>query len=99
MSLLANVMDASLKDTNRGLHVLGVNIGKLYTDHGLPIDMALAKLDISDEQKIAVLSGALWWLVEHRRNSGATEEAIERQRKANRSIMEVFIKSGETGVY
>lgn len=79
---------------------LGIKIGKLYTNHGLPIDIALSKLSgLSKEQRTAVLDGALSWLVEHRRQSGASEQAIDRQRTANRHTMERFLGTGETGVY
>lgn len=81
------------------LQELGVKIGRIYTDHGLPIDMALDRLPHSHEQKIAILNGALSWFVEHKRQSGATDKAIERQRATNRDIMERFIKTKETGVY
>lgn len=78
---------------------LGVKIGKLYTDHGLPIDMAFDRLDLTKEQKISVLDGCCQWFIEHKRNSGATEKAIDRQRKANRKMLEDFIKTGEVGIY
>lgn len=77
----------------------GVDVGKIYTDHGLPIDMALDKIQYPRESKILILHGALWWLVEHRRNSSATDKALDRQRKNNREVMRSFLKTGETGVY
>jgi hypothetical protein len=81
------------------LHELGIQIGKIYTDHGLPIDIAFDKLSFPKEHKTAILNGALHWLVLHKRNSGATEKAIERQRKLNRDYMEKFIETGEVGLY
>ena len=63
---------------------LGIIVGKLYTDHGLPIDIALDHLEkkrtITKEQQLLVLDGACQWLIEHKRNSGADERSIERQR-------------------
>jgi hypothetical protein len=81
------------------LNDIGIKVGKLYTDHGLPIDMALDRLPHDFEQKIVILNSALSWLVEHRRNSGATDKAVDRQRKANREIMARFLKTKETGAY
>lgn len=81
----------------------GRSIGKLYTDFGLPIDMALAEVDkkqkTSKLQKLAMIQGSCEWLIQHKRNSGATERSIDRQRKANRNMIESFWKTGETGAY
>lgn len=96
---LGVLIDAETQANNQELRALGVQIGKLYTDHGLPLDMALERLPYTKMQKVSVLDGALGWLIEHRRNSGANDKAIERQRHANRRIMETFISMGETGVY
>jgi len=78
---------------------LGVKIGKLYTNMGLPPDMALDRIDVPQDRKIAILAGCCDWLIEHKRNSGANEKAIERQRKTNRKMIEDFITKGEAGVY
>ena len=78
---------------------LGVQIGKLYTDFGLPIDMAMDRLPHNKEEKLAILHGACRWFIEHKRKSGAGEPAIERQRKTNLKMVEDFITKGETGVY
>lgn len=87
----------------RGFVDLGVEIGKLYTDYGLPIDIALSELKkrkkIKQGEMLAVIAGACDWLIEHRRASGAPEKAIERQRKLNRQMVERFLKIGEVGVY
>jgi len=77
----------------------GREIGRLYTDHGFPIDMALERIDANRDYKILLIMGAHEWLIEHKRKSCAGEKAIERQRKANRTMMESFIKTGETGAY
>lgn len=95
--MIDNLLESII--SNRDLEGVGIKIGKLYTNHGLPIDIALDKLPHTKEQKIAILTYAQNWLVEHKRNSGATEKAIERQRKANRESMETFVKTGETGIY
>ena len=81
------------------LKQLGVQVGKLYTDHGFPIDMSLDRLNIGIAAKLAVLDGSCQWLIEHKRRSGATEKAINRQRKANLEMVTRFIETGETGVY
>jgi hypothetical protein len=89
------------QETAGSLVAFGQKIGKLYTDFGLPIDMALERLPASytKEQKLLVLHGALSWLIEHRRNSSAGDNAIERQRKLNRHALELFWADKETGMY
>lgn len=96
---VAAILEAKSLPSAAHTYKVGIWVGKLYTDHGLPIDMALDKLDISKEQKINVLDGALWWLVEHRRNSHATDKALDRQRKANKETIKRFIETGEAGIY
>jgi hypothetical protein len=93
--ILGSLIKAKVSN-NGQLDAMGIKVGKLYTDHGLPIDMALDRLDITQEQKLIVLDGACQWLIKHKRNSGA---AIDRQRAANRKMVENFITKGETGVY
>lgn len=78
---------------------IGIEIGKTYTDFGLPVDMALDRLKLSKYQKLLVLDGVCQWLILHRRNSQASEKAIERQRQVNTNMLERFIKSGESGAY
>jgi hypothetical protein len=78
----------------------GIEIGHLYTDKGFPVDMALDRLpNLSKLEKLAVLTGLCNWLIDHKRNSGATDKAIDRQRKLNNKMVDDFIKTGETGVY
>lgn len=89
----------ALASDDGSLQELGVKIGKIYTDFGLPIDMALERLDNTKQQKIAILAGAQSWLIEHRRNSSATDKALDRQRKVNRDAMDSFINKGESGIY
>lgn len=96
---LGQLLESKIQPGSADLQELGIKIGKLYTDHGLPIDMALDRLDLTKEQKLSVLDGACQWLVEHKRNSGATEKAIDRQRATNRKMLEDFLIKGETGVY
>lgn len=90
---------------DKQLFDMGIKIGKLYTDFGLPIDMGIDHLVknnwLPDDKrcKVQVLFGAQNWLIEHRRNSNATDKAIERQRKSNRQTMDAFIKTGESGIY
>lgn len=78
---------------------LGERIGKLYTDDGLPIDIALQSPYIPSDNRLLVLHGACKWLIEHKRRSGATEKAIERQRAVNRRAIESFINYGECKIY
>lgn len=84
---------------NEELFELGIKIGKIYTDFGLPIDMALEKIKGDKKAKAQILYGAQNWLIEHRRNSSATDKALDRQRKINIQTMEAFIKTGESGIY
>jgi hypothetical protein len=96
--ILLELMAAKEMDDGT-LAALGLKVGKLFTDMGLPIDMALDNIDLPKNKKLAVLDGACTWLIEHKRNSGATDKAIERQRKTNREWVTSFCKSGEVGAY
>ena len=96
---LSEIIKSKLQPSSEQLQEIGIKVGQLYTDMGLPIDMALDKLEMTKEQKISVLDGACQWLIEHKRKSGATDKSIERQRKTNREMLERFIKGKETGVY
>lgn len=96
---LKELLGAKVQLFSEDLQELGDKIGKLYTDHGLPLDMALDRLPHTKEQKLSILDGACQWFIEHRRNSGATGKAIERQRNTNRKMIQDFINNGETGVY
>ena len=79
---------------------IGEDVGKLYTDHGLPLDMSLDYLSqLSRDEKLCVIHGACAWFMQHKRNSGATEKSLERQRATNRMMLESFFKGSETGVY
>lgn len=98
-TVLGALIASKVQDGNNELQEVGKTIGRLYTDHGLPIDMALERLPYTKEQKISVLDGACQWFIEHKRLSGATEKAIDRQRDANRKMLEDFITRGEVGVY
>lgn len=96
---LSELIDAKSQPFSAELQEVGVSIGRLYTDHGLPLDMSLDRLPHTKEQKLSILDGACQWFIEHKRNSGASDKAIERQRNANRKMLEDFINNGETGVY
>lgn len=97
--ILGTLLEVDVNDSEDKLYELGLEIGKLYTNHGFPIDMALERLEARKTQKVSILGGALHWLVIHKRNSNATEGAIDRQRATNLEIMERFLSTGETGVY
>lgn len=104
MDIIGELIDAHAvsgdDDGHQRQQELGLIIGKLYTDHGLPIDMAFDRLpDISKDDKVVILTSAHSWLIDHKRNSGASEKAIERQRKSNLDSMERFLKTGEVGIY
>ncbi len=96
---LAMLADNLTYEGSYKLENLGIKLGKLYTDKGYPLDLALGLLKLPLEHKVVVLHGACQWLIEHKRNSGAGENAIERQRKTNRKMQEDFVRSGETGIY
>lgn len=98
MSILGTLINAKLAD-NGQMEEMGVVVGRLYTDHGLPIDMALDRLSIIKQQKVVIVDGVCQWLITHKRNSGATEKSIDRQRQTNRKILDDFIRTGEVGIY
>lgn len=82
------------------LNEMGLQVGKLYTDMGLPPDIALERLTwLNKLQKLAVLNAVCGWLIQHKRNSGATEKSIERQRKTNLNMLMSYVAKGEAGVY
>lgn len=93
------LLDALCLPDRNSLLELGVKVGKLYTDHGLPIDMALERLKMTKQQKLLVLFGAQTWTIEHRRSSNATDKALARQRKSNSETLRRFLATGEAGVY
>jgi hypothetical protein len=99
MKELGILIDSKEQPFSNELQEIGIKVGKLYTDHGFPIDMALNKLPYSHMQKVSILDGACSWIIEHKRKSGATEKAIERTRKSNRTMIERFINKKEVGVY
>ncbi len=96
---LVALIKSKMQFNSQELQNLGIEIGKLYTNLGLPPDMALAKLNLPKEQTISVIDGIGQWLIEHKRNSGATDKAIERQRASNRKMVDAFLKNSELGVY
>lgn len=78
---------------------LGEKIGRLYTDKGFPVDMALARMNFGKERKLSIILGVCNWLIQHKRNSGATEKILEKQRKYNREMTYRFMRTNETGAY
>ena len=92
-------MTAYTQPAHHALHNLGVMVGKMYTDHGLPVDMSLKRLNYSKQEKISILDGVCSWMIQHKKNSGATDKAIERQKLSNKTVMDHFISSGESGLY
>lgn len=96
--LIGEVIEAEVY-SNPKFTFIGEKIGRLYTDYGLPVDMALSRLSYSKQEKLKILNGACGWLIKHKRNSSATEKSIKRQRKSNRRALESFIKTGESGLY
>jgi len=93
----------SLSNPNRAyLEEQGTWVGKLYTDKGLPLDISIAELrkrNTSEDDMFVIIEGALTWFVQHKRNSGATEKALNRQREQNNKIMAAFLAGKETGLY
>jgi hypothetical protein len=87
-------------DKKIAIEDMGDKIGRLYTDHGFPIDMSFDRLPHECEKyKPYILFCAQQQMLEHKRMSGATEKAIEQTRTNNRKIMQQFIKTGEVGIY
>lgn len=99
MSTAGLMVKSLAQPHSAALQALGVEVGKLYTEHGLPLDMALDRLEHPKDQKLSILHGACWWLVEHKRRSGATEKSLERQRAANLNMISSFVRGAELGVY
>lgn len=97
--LIAGIGKANAAGEQKKLHEYGIELGKLYTDKGLPLDMALDRVTATHEVKLVILNGALSWFITHKRNSGATEKAIERQRRANAQYLDNFINNKEIGAY
>lgn len=97
--VLGQLMEAKVKYENDKIKELGKEIGKLYTNNGLPVSMALNRLQINNEQKLVILDCVGQWLIEHKRNSGATDKAIQRQREINKRNLVDFIKKGEVNLY
>lgn len=99
---LENLVAAFMLPDKETFLEFGTAVGKLYTDHGLPLDMAMDKVKergYSELQQLLIVQGACGWFVEHKRLSGAPEKAIERQRGVNRNILTNFVKGKETGIY
>lgn len=97
--IIGSLLQAKSQPGAEELFEMGIKVGKLYTDQGFPVDMSLDTIKCTKEQKMQVLFGALNWLIQHRRNSGATDKAIDRQRASNVEAMARFIETGETGIY
>lgn len=98
MQDVAGEVFKALDGSSKELLEMGRAIGRLYTDHGLPVDMAFDRLVLTRKEKIVVLVGVHEWLIEHRRQSQATPKALERLEKSNRAVMQHFLKTGETGL-
>lgn len=81
------------------LQEVGITLGKLYTDHGLPVDMALDRLSLPKDLKLLVVHGVCQWMIQHRRNSNAPDRAIKRQQAVNAKILAEFSRTGEVGLY
>ena len=100
---IAEFMDAYLDPSVGGERdrfiAIGMELGKLYTDFGLPLDMSLGKINLPKAHKAIVLYGALQWLMTHKRNSGANDRALERQRDTNSRMMRTFLEREETMEY
>lgn len=97
--ILGELLETLNTTASKELEELGLLVGRAYTDHGLPIDMALDRLSLTKTQKVVVLMSAQGWIVQHKRNSGATDKAIDRTRKTNLEAMTRFIHTNETGIY
>lgn len=102
--VIAGILLESLTQKESGLlKSMGLKIGRLSTDHGLPLDVSMKQLEKSTQydlgKRLVILHGALSWLLEHKRKSGATEKAIARQRVSNRKAIESYAHTGEVGIY
>lgn len=75
----------------------------MYADMGFPPDMFLAEIDktteLSESEKIFIVSRYQGLFLEHRRKSGIQEKNLDKIRRKNREDMERFIESGELSIY
>jgi len=95
-----SLIESISQDNSHELRDLGTSIGKLFTDHGLPLDMSLDQMkDYTHAEKLSVLFGACQWFIQHKRLSGASDKALDRQRKANRDMIDRFTTRQEVGMY
>lgn len=101
-NIVRDLIDAYIsRDNSSELEAFGVSIGKLYTDHGLPLDVAFDNLPLNLDKtdKLIILEGSLNWFIQHKRQSGASEKSLERQRKLNTRAVKSFIETEEIGIY
>lgn len=100
MSSLGELLDRITGNPRQEeLVALGKELGRLYTDHGLPLDLSLHHLGLPRSDNVLMLYGACQWFIDHKRRSGALQPAINRQRAVNRKMLEDFTRTGETGIY
>lgn len=96
---LASLTDIITDEDMKPFIDLGKEIGQLYTSYGFPLDISLERLKMNKKEKVAVIHGASCWFIEHKRNSGATEKSLEKQRRTNNDMITRFVSTGETGIY
>lgn len=103
MSLLGELLKAKTHPKSGWYEKLGIEIGKLYSNKGFPVDMSLDLLKkrfrLNLQQELLIVHGVAQWLVEHKRLSGAPEKAIERQRTQNNQHLNKILQGKEIGLY
>lgn len=102
--VLAALVDSLMLPDHKQWVTFGRTLGRLYSDKGMPVDMSLAEVakrtpGLTQHHYVAMISGVGSWLIEHKRNSGATEKSIERQCDANNKMVADYLKRGEVGLY
>ena len=100
--ILEKIIESLSNPNRKRLEEEGTWVGRLYTDKGLPLDMSIAELrkrNFTEDDIFIIVEGALTWFVQHKRNSGATDKALNRQREQNSKTMSAFLAGRETGLY
>lgn len=103
-TVLREILKAEVKyRDDKRLLALSDSMFRMYTDSGFPPDMFLAEVgkgsELTQPEKIFIISRYQGKFLEHRRKSGIQEKNIDKIRRKNREDMERFIQTGELSIY